>query len=112
MKTHSIIKEVIIHSIPICFECKTVFLLLNLKINYKNELSLHYKCNCSQTKYVNYDSYYYGINPLKSLERKECCEGTDSYSYCLKCETFVCKKCINNHPSHLLSYYSVKNYIM
>ena len=68
MKKHSFTKSTLPYSIPICLECRTVFELLNIKINYKNELSLHYKCQCPFTKYVNFDSYYYGLNLLKSLK--------------------------------------------
>ena len=38
MKKHSFTKSTLPYSIPICLECRTVFELLNIKINYKNQL--------------------------------------------------------------------------
>ena len=112
MKKHSFTKSTLPYSIPICLECRTVFELLNIKINYKNELSLHYKCQCPFIKYVNFDSYYYGLNLLKSLERNKCSDNVWSYCYCLDCKTYVSSSNEKVHSSHFLSDYYIKDYYL
>lgn len=112
MNTHIITKKTLPYTIPICLECRTVFQLINLKINYKNELSLHYKCQCSDKKYVNFDSYYYGLNLLKNLERKKCPEETFSLYYCLDCKNYFSFSNRKKHSSHFLSDYYIKDYYL
>ena len=112
MKGHSFTKATLPYSIPICLECRTVFELQNLKLNYKNELSLHYKCQCPYIKYVDFDSYYYGLNLLKSLERNKCSDNTYSSYYCLDCKAYVSSSNEKKHSSHFLSDYCIKDYYL
>ena len=93
-----------IDKIPRCPKCN---LISSLKFYYKEgKPAIKYACENNHTGNLYLDEYINKYNTYSLLKQKceECnknqSEVKDDFSYCCKCDKFLCHSCILNHPNN------------